>query len=483
MKCYFFSPLLVKCLFWGLGSLLYAFTAYHNIGFVALDDYTSLVTWIIPYQHHTGQEIILNAGIRSPLPILVLRGIVQIFYHLGFVSPIEQYRCLLLAIGLFSYWSISISGVRLFKQVSSYQGGTPLSLIFLFLISFYFLCPFFLSRAMIESLSTPFLFLSAYFACGYHRKGSLWDLLLALSFLTVSAVFRFQCGVVWLCLLWITFRVKKHMPVFLLSSAILFLLVGLIDLILRGQFHQSLFSYIRYNMLYSSTFGQTGIWMGPLLFFGCLIPPSYFSRYVGLKWRESYGDLLSYLLYFFVFLVAHSLIPHKEERFFVPLIPIFLVLITPMGGYLLSQVRFRRLRIFYFCGFNFLLLFFTSFFISQNNVVGLAAWLDTHPQYTTLKWVEGTFIFFPSQLLSKEITSVFFKPMEVEKLKTDDCSSVLVVREDKLANLPSRFFGSFSQITYFAPGPLEALMVKLNPRQNLRRNTMLLYLPTACLLL
>jgi hypothetical protein len=59
------------------------------------------------------------------------------------------------------------------------------------------------------------------------------------------------------------------------------------------------------------------------------------------------------------------------------------------------------------------------------------------------------------------------------------CDSVLAVRQDHYDRELQKF-NKLKVLTVFHPGPLESLLVKLNPRQNTRRGAIYLLKDTNC---
>ena len=469
------------------GLLMYLATAVVNIGFIALDDYESGIAPVVPAQAQNPAEFIRGSDFRSPIPTLTLLGISKVAYFLGVEDPANQYRVVLAVLALFSFGMNAWFGAKHFRlaqpRENLYQA------VVLFLVGFYFLCPLFMTRPMIEALAAPFLTASSYFACAYFKEKEniakrLGQLLGALFFLTLASLYRFQAGVCLLALILTVLAARKPRDLFLLfrTGAILFIATGLLDWALKGGFHTTLMAYLRFNLANSSSFGTSPFYMFLLLFLGISLPPVFLSRYRNLNWVEEYLPLLPAVLYFAVFVLGHSLIPHKEERFMVPILPLFLIVLTPLATYLFRAHQTgqgSKWRLRYFLFFNFLLLGLASFNIAQNNIVGMARFIHRHPGITSVLGIEDTLVLFPRAFILHSITD---RPINWEELKSvsgTGCHEVLAVRHEfaarTLATLPS-----FHTIAEFQPGFLEALAVKLNPRHNARRGAIELMAPKSC---
>src|SRR5690349_2055302 len=137
-------PQLIKLIFC-LGLFLYAATAVINIGIIAVDDYEFGVARAIPAQTTDFNRIIAERDIRSAIPSLALAATAKFALRLVLHDPTNQLRFILLMIAIFAFCVNGVWGRFHFQDY-------PKQTLFLFLISFYFLCPLFLSRLMIESL-------------------------------------------------------------------------------------------------------------------------------------------------------------------------------------------------------------------------------------------------------------------------------------------------------------------------------------------
>lgn len=462
----------VSLFFW-LGLLLTLSVAYFNQGILALDDYSEGIARFIPAQNHSFQQIIETTGIRLPFQALLLLALSKLAFFLGIVNPTHQLQFVLLVIGA-SVFSIQFfCAKRFFREPRLIYLAT-------FLASFYFVLPLVYSRPLIENLAGAFLTLSAYFASLYwEREQPRWIAFAVLS-IAVSALFRFQTGicVVGILLLLALRKDKRGLLVFALSGVIAFLLTGLLDWSLTGGFHRSLSAYLHYNVSYSSGYGTTPFYTFFLLFIGLSLPPAFLGLYKGLNWKKTYQPLLPLVFYFLIFLVAHSIVPHKEERFMIPVLVVFLMLLTPLAGFWLIHPK-GKWRVLFFCSLNFLLLPLASFSTPQQNVIGFVQYLNDHPRIQRVHNLKDSLVLVPSAFT--------LNPFQVEKLEdpallSDDfgrCSEVLAVRQDILASHPE-LQSKYETIRAFSPGPLESLLVRLNPHRNLRRGKIYLFVPLSC---
>ncbi|MBM4303611.1 MAG: hypothetical protein FJ112_04730 [Deltaproteobacteria bacterium] len=458
----------------GLGFALLVLTALMNIGFIAIDDYACIIEKIIPAQNLTFNQVIAERDIRSPFAPLVLLGVTKLGWYLGIQDPAWQFRFLSLLVGFFSYSAFSWVGIRLFKENNRKIEW------FLFLSGFYFLSPVFFSRILIESLSMPFITLSCWFAQHYWERTDRKSLGLSLLFLVLASMFRFQAGI---CFVGIFFLValKRNFPellVFVLMAIMGFLITGALDYLLTGAFHGSLFTYVGYNLKYSSGFGVTPFYTFLLIFLGLSLPPSLIGRYCGLSWKQEFAGLIAPVLYISVFLFAHSIVPHKEERFVIPILQLFLILLVPFLAFIAADNP-RSWRLKWFVGLNLILLPLACFNIAQNNVISLVRFLHTNPNIKNIVGVEETFVLYTKAFLLKPPKLIKLSVEDVEQLRGLDCDVLIAIRRDYEKQL-NQFLKFHTKLVEFSPGPLEELVIKFNPKQNIRRGTIALYSDPKC---
>ncbi|HEY3934115.1 MAG TPA: hypothetical protein VGL65_05805 [Gemmatimonadales bacterium] len=453
---------------------MYVATAYVNIGVVAMDDYDWGVAHVVPAQNQDNADIIAHAGIRSPVSTLVLVSVSRIAERAGFKDPVSQYRFVLLVTGIFAYCMLTFFARRHFRL----RGGLDKERIVLLLIGFFWLAPYFFSRPMIEALAAPFVTASACFACEYWVNGERRALVLSVFALMIAATFRFQAGVCFLAIVatFVLRRQWKDAWVLAVASAVAFLIPGLLDLALRGRFYASLTSYIAYNVAHSSSYGVTPFYSFATLFLAISIPPAFWLRYRELRWREEFRPILPTVLFFAVFLVAHSAVPHKEDRFMVPILPSFLICLTPLANYVVTH---HRLRAGYFVVVNAFLLVITSFTVEQRNTIGLVRYLAKRPEITRIVGVDGTLVLYPTAYALHSPAESTMSAAELVTSPPMDCNTVVAIRSGLKAQAPNLAAG-FHKLAQFQPGLLEQLVIWINPGPNARRTTIELYEPKGC---
>ena len=464
----------------GLGAALYAVTALTNQGIVAIDDYAFITRRFLPAQAHTVTSIVSAAGFRSPLPLVAHYGLARLALWLGLDHPLDQLRFNLFALGLLGFGLMALAGHTLFAGYEE-----PLRrrhrTVFALLLGFYFLAPVAFTRPMVESLAAPWVLASAAAGAVYFREGRPAWLALSVVSVAIAAMMRPQAGVVFLALPVLIALRRRWVDVAVLgaTAAVCFVATGLVDLALVGGFHQSLRTYARFNVANSSSFGVGPWYMFVLLLAGLSLPPVFLARYRGLDWRARYRPLLPVLIMFGVFLVAHSVVPHKEERFVIPALPLFLVLLTPLAVRLLDAAG-QRWRVALFAVVNGVALVLLVSSPIQRTVLGVAEWLDHHAGIKNVVLAQNE-VLMPWAFIAHPVARrVGLNESDLTGEVPADCSMVVVSLAMSKATERVEASGRYRPVARFSPGPLEAAVVWLNPRHNARRGPIVVFSPVDC---
>lgn len=468
------SPRVWIWIFLGLGLCARVGSGISNLGFLAYDEYMHGSALVIPAQLKTSHQTLVDAAaFRTPVPSLVWQGIAQLSLRLGFESPTAQYRFHYVALGLWSLGSV-IAATLLFLWL----GELRLAAVACFLVSLHFFMPFTGSRTLVEGMAAPLLTLSIALLVRFWNapRGSrvgLWSVVGATLALAAACQFRFHagvCAVVFLLVLVLRGTWRDWMGAGL-AGALGFVAIGLLDLKLRGRFHASLLEYLAYHRRLVAIQSEGTVFTHVGFLLGLTLPPAFFARYRGLNWRGAYTPLMPALLSLFVFVLAHTLIAIRHERFMLPMAPTFLVLLAPLALYLWDSPRMAWRR-GYFLGLNALLLVLVSFPTNQNNVIGLAQWVDRNPAVSRVWAADDSVEIWPSAFIQRgelplERVGLAEISARVSALPAD-CTTVLAVREDRLpALLP--LLGRLREWAVFRPSLTEALVIRTNPHRNVRR--------------
>ncbi len=195
----------------------------------------------------------------------------------------------------------------------------------LFLALFCYM-PFLSVRDLVEVACIPFLMLGCWRLLG-HNEGITWkDALVGGIWIGLAVNVRFQT---------LFFAVgpglalllqRKWRPMFgyALGVAIPLLVIqSSIDLFLWGRPFAELSEYVLYNMANTTTYFDQPWYNYLLLLLGIFIPPFSLAVFFGFFRRTS--PLIVWLPVV-IFLIIHSYFPNKQERFLLPIVPLFFVL-------------------------------------------------------------------------------------------------------------------------------------------------------------
>lgn len=161
------------------------------------------------------------------------------------------------------------------------------------------------------------------------------------------------------------------------------------------------------------------------------------------------------------------------------MIPIFLLLLTPLAAYLWRSKPWSW-RVWYFAALNFPLLFLTSFNISEASMLGAIRYVHDHAEIDKVVGVDG-FYLFPSAFILRPVEHRVVGWDELKLRPVTDCREVLAVHSADLADHPW-FRTTYRRLAESQPGPLEALLIRLNPKRNARRGPISIWSNASCAL-
>jgi hypothetical protein len=384
-------------------------------------------------------------------------------------DPVSQVRWALCFLGIavfcLQFWAAS----RFFRQGTDRERQ-----IGYFLVSFYFALPLFSTRPMIETFCMPLLTLSAVWGAQYQRTRHLKYLVSALVFLAAASMMRFQAGVCWLGLFCLVAGQNRWKPwaALIAISAGLFVLTGLPDLAFSREFHHQLRSYVGYNLQFSGEhFGRMPFYVFFVLALALTLPPTFLARYRDFPWKKFWACYWVPASYFIFFLLAHSATPHKEERFIVPVLPVFLFCLVPLAAYLWNAGRWRKI---WFLSLNSFLLVLACSSPAQKNLLSLTEWLNAHPEIQAVDSVEQALVFFPQAFLRRPIQWAAHHQADYQNMS---CDRLTLVRSDHPSSVS--WESRFKQVARFEPAWVEQLLVWANAK-NARRGPLNAYLPLHC---
>ncbi len=340
-------------LFWPMlaGLVLRVVAALWGYGYFAADDvkYAIEPAWRWLEDPHAPHP----SDIRSPL---FARGIWLTFELgrlFGLDSPVALLRFAYLCLGLYSLTAIPATHA-LARDTVGHRGAR----IAAWLVAAHALMPRFSTLALISVAALPPVTAGMALVVRADRDRSALYAFFGAYLLALASMLRFQAGLLFIAVLLATLL---HLwrgagpTLGLLAGGLLGAFTqGLWDLNTRGEWFGSLFAYVSYNLESSSSFGRAP-WFTYILFFLLLTVPPLTYWLARPLWNAArQAPWVSGPLLFFV--VVHSAIPHKEERFIFTVLPLFFVLL----GEALRSVPRRVARAFWGLNLLFLLVATTS---------------------------------------------------------------------------------------------------------------------------
>ena len=279
---------------------------------VQAPEYSSWLPWNQVGVPHPSGHSMVYVGLHFLL-FSVLDGI-------GITDP----KSVMIVVRLFhAFFSLIV--VRVGYRIALQLGGTAIAWrTGLFLALFYFM-PFLAVRNLVEVVCIPFLMLGSWWLLKDEAR-SIRSILIAGIWIGLAINIRFQTiffaagpGLVLLLMRrWIpavTYGLGVALPLVVLQ--------GGIDLFLWGRPFAELAEYVLYNMANTTTYFDQPWYNYLLLLLGIFIP--FFSVAVFFGFFRRTTPLVIWLPVL-LFLAIHSYFPNKQERFLLPIVPLFFVI-------------------------------------------------------------------------------------------------------------------------------------------------------------
>ena len=464
-----------------VGVLLRVFVAMFNYTPAAVDDYLYVIKPALE-AFQIGSDIVVNE-IRLNIFAYFFYTIIKFFSIFGINNPGTLIGICYVFLAIFSTSTI----VGMHKLGSNYLNKKWNSLLTL-LIAIYFFMPIVATKANQTTFALLFIPWSFYFFT--KKNSSVKDYFWGAVFLGLTVVVRFQAGIfVIVCGSAFVISYIRHRSHENLQKFFMFILGGLISIALLAVFDilsgrgalSTLYNYISYNFgsnIAAHDYGNSPwyTYIGILLL--VFIPPiSIIFLYPFIKGIKN-AKLIFYN--FIVFLIFHSLIANKLERFIIPIIPLFM-LITFIGLEKLQEKKLFRKSFIIFFVLNLIFIVPVATARTQMSLVKAANYLRVQSK-AKLYLLDIDFWFHVYVGYGKLDYPVQIKKFDnlVSKLKSEKDSQIRLLTLlglTKTQNTALKKLGIVcSKTREFQPDFLEAVVVKLNPKHNRRRSKTVLYL-------
>ncbi len=300
-------------------------SAHYVYGPQALDDF---LHFIMPaFRIWLGVEPNLP-DIRSPLMIWWYADWFKFGSWLGIESGLSQLRWLYSMLGTLSL--VGIYGAYLWVQTFSTRTERFQKLA-IWLVALHGLMPFVSTRALGESIATGVI-LFGFGLSEYARfNKSKLQFYLGLVILGSASLVRPQAGLLFITygavLLWQEKELRKqYLSLGLLAGLTLLGIQILLDLLAHRWPLETLYNYFGANKNVGRDFGYEPWYSSALTVLMGLFAPFTLPLFTKAKdlWKEQKPVLIPFL----VFILAHSIVPHKEERFMFPMLGLGVVFLA-----------------------------------------------------------------------------------------------------------------------------------------------------------
>ncbi|MBI3178842.1 MAG: hypothetical protein HYZ27_04235, partial [Deltaproteobacteria bacterium] len=317
------------------------------MGFHARDDYFHVLepalAWLKDPAFDWDNSPLAGAGIRSHLVPRAVWLVLMAARTLGIASPENLIRATYLAAGAYSLLAVPAMFLAA-RRLLDAKGA----LIATWLAAVHFAMPYAGTRLLIEAMAMPPLLFGIYFATFTSAR----RLVLAGACMALACWFRYHVAVAALALAAVVgvsalrtggLRSALARLAWLATGAGLALAVqGLFDLWTTGDFLGPLVRNIAYNLSPPAGLSRSG----PLTYLGLWLlltaPPATLVLLPAMSKAARALPLVTWP--FVAFVVFHSLVPHKEERFMLPVLPLFLILLAAAPA-ALKDLRGRWARL------------------------------------------------------------------------------------------------------------------------------------------
>ncbi len=310
-----------------LGLFLRVLAAIFARGYMGTDDHFQVIEIAADWQRGNFVFLPGDAQFYRSLFYPVLNWLPMVFLHkLGIYHPDIVMLVNRLLHALFSLWTIVLTyqfGLLLADRRVAFNAGL--------LAAAYALMPYMAVRNLIESFCIPFLLWGLYETAKTDtgksenpRRSWAWaGLAFGLAFLIRWQTAAAVSGVA----LYLMYRRQwRRLAVIGVFGLIPVLVEAIWDWWAHGVFFGSFWAYIRHNLAHSRDYVVGPWYRYLLLLIGIMVPPfSLLFLAAIVRWARQFGVLIWATL---AFLIIHSAVPGKQERFILPIFPLLALMGT-----------------------------------------------------------------------------------------------------------------------------------------------------------
>lgn len=448
-------------------------TSYVVYGPQSMDDYGH---GVLPGIEFTDGKALEIPVWRSPLLVWTLGAITAAGKSLGIPEMFPLIRFQLIVLGLFS---LLLPFYYFWMNRRELTLDPRYHVMAMSLLSLNFIIVFASTRAFGESIAMTLSFIALFMMIRSVPQKQYGALFFGAILLGIASLYRFQIGVFSIgfvvYLLWK--KEWKATGVFVLAGLISAGMQTLVDLQVDRWPLQTLYEYLYVNKdgaVEHSIQPWYNTWITAMVL---IFIPFSLPLFKHIKKLNGTERLLAILCAFFILL--HSLIPHKEERFLYPVAPFLLLLLARLWS--LSWNEFGEKWIFRPFAMFVLILGFILVPISnsQSGEYEPMRFAEALRKPTVL-WESDSLIRNSAFYMKIIKPPVEFRPVEVwptvqEMLAEISQKDIVFVTSnaDRMASLRTLVEGAHDGISCTTvqkiQSPIDAVIYQLNPNQNVRR--------------
>lgn len=448
------------------GFFIYFAILLINPGFMGTDEYWTGITRYIPAQTQDYSNMMKPDDVKSPTQFIAFVATAHLALSLGVEQPFSQYRFVQIFLGVLGLL-VLFSGLHFYiednKKFWTYA-----------VFVFYFAGAFAFTRPMFESLSAPFVFLSALSLDRYRKFSYLTDILISTLAISIAFAFRPQAGIAALAIPFFVL-LKKDWKAFGASAALgilAFVVLGVPDALYREGWHSSLKSILFYNIKHGAEYAVQPWYFYILLSLLVLWIPFFISKkFIGIV-KTHFEEQKVFWTYTVLVLGLHSCFAQKWERFLIPVLPVMMLI---LAGWVQSfWEQGLRKRIYALITLNVLLWIPASLFPAQGNIIQLSLFVNDHPEIKVLHRLNKN----PEWMTEAFIARKDWKWNEISQLPENFRCTERVVMNQKDYEILTSTYLAVEQI--FETNIIEKFAYKMNPSKNQRRAPLYLLKPNGC---
>jgi hypothetical protein len=436
--------------------------AIFNNGFLATDEYWVAMVRYLPAQLASFSQLVTIEDVKAPSQNFFFVLFSKMGLSLGIDHPYWQYRFVCWMTCLAALIPTLFAARRFLRNWSLCSSNWPW--ILPLVATAYFCTALVFSRAMYETLALPFMAWFFVFCFEYDQNGKRSALFGAVFAIVGAFLMRPQTAgsagaLLALCLL------KKNYRDFSMSAALglaLFAIVGFIDLFVRGSWHYSFFQILNYNLAAGAEYGKSSPIHLFLVSFVFIWGPFWIFYVRKFPWAEHFRVFRSAWLILLFFVTTHSFFAQKFERFLIPLMPVYLILVCSLVVFLYETQRSRVLLVL--AGLNLLLWVPANLSAPLGRLIEIVRAADQHPEVVELISVNNSVEWLPELLMKNKAPTL--TQLKLEELPLPLVGRPwIIARENDLEKLKQKF-PELREVQSLPQNPFESLAFKLNPKRN-----------------